>query len=151
MTCINVSRAAATLALTASALLAGCSSSPVTKGVIQQQLGICPSSPNCVSSHNADDTHKIAPLKFTGSKDAAKRKLVSVLGVRKDTEIKEDNGSYLWVTFRSPTMGFIDDGEFLVKDNLVEVRSASRTGYSDFGKNRSRMEEIRKAFEPCCD
>lgn len=151
MTYINISRAATTLTLTASVLLAGCSSSPVTKGVIQQQLGICPSSPNCVSSHNADSTHAIAPLKFTGSKDAAKRKLVNVLSARKDTQIKEDNGSYLWVTFRSPTMGFIDDGEFLVKDGTVEVRSAARTGYSDFGKNRSRMEEIRTAFEPCCD
>ena len=151
MTCINISRAAATLALAASAILAGCSSSPVTKGVIHGQLGVCPSSPNCVSSYNADETHKIAGLKFRGSKEAAKRKLVNVLGTRKDATIVEDNGSYVWATFTSPVMSFKDDAEFFIQDNRVEVRSASRTGYSDFGKNRSRMEEIRKAFEPCCD
>ncbi|MFZ5601181.1 MAG: DUF1499 domain-containing protein [Pseudomonadota bacterium] len=31
------------------------------------------------------------------------------------------------------------------------MRSASRVGYSDFGKNRARLQEIRSAFEPCCN
>jgi uncharacterized protein (DUF1499 family) len=29
---------------------------------------------------------------------------------------------------------------------LIQVRSASRLGYSDLGKNRRRLEEIRRAF-----
>ena len=151
MTCINVSRGAATIVLTASAILGGCSFSPVSSGVVSGQLGICPSSPNCVSSYNADGTHRIAALRFQGNRDAAKRKLITVLGIREDTQIEEDKDDYVRVTFTTPYLKFVDDGEFLFTDNSIEVRSASRMGYSDMGKNRDRMEEIRKAFEPCCD
>ena len=38
----------------------------------------------------------------------------------------------------------------LATDN-IQMRSASRVGYSDFGKNRARLQEIRSAFEPCCN
>lgn len=151
MMCINNWRLAATLAATMTVLLTGCSSSPVSKGVLGGQLGICPSSPNCVSSYNADETHKISAMRFNGDRDAAKRKLLTILNLRKGVEIKEDNGSYVWATFKSPFMGFVDDAEFFIKDNRIEVRSASRVGYSDFGANRDRMNEIRAQFEPCCD
>jgi uncharacterized protein (DUF1499 family) len=30
---------------------------------------------------------------------------------------------------------------------VIQVRSASRVGYSDFGVNRRRVERIRKEFE----
>ena len=47
-----------------------------------------------------------------------------------------------------PTTLFVDDSEFLLdRERLViQVRSASRLGYSDLGKNRSRIEEIREQF-----
>jgi len=41
--------------------------------------------------------------------------------------------------------------EILVQGDNIQMRSASRTGYSDFGKNRARLEEIRAAFQPCCN
>ena len=43
---------------------------------------------------------------------------------------------------------FVDDAEFLLDpvNRVIHVRSASRLGYSDLGKNRSRMEEIRRQF-----
>jgi len=46
------------------------------------------------------------------------------------------------------TTFFVDDGEFLLDrvGRVISVRSASRLGYSDPGKNRSRMEEIRSQF-----
>ena len=31
-------------------------------------------------------------------------------------------------------------------EKIIHVRSASRTGYSDLGVNRRRIEELRKAF-----
>jgi uncharacterized protein (DUF1499 family) len=42
----------------------------------------------------------------------------------------------------------VDDVEFSFDDErkIIDVRSASRTGYSDFGVNRSRVEEIRRRF-----
>jgi len=44
---------------------------------------------------------------------------------------------------------FVDDVEFYFDNakKLIQVRSASRTGYSDLGVNRRRIEEIRKQFD----
>jgi len=44
---------------------------------------------------------------------------------------------------------FIDDVEFVFDDatKMIQFRSASRTGYSDLGVNRRRMEEIRTLVE----
>ena len=69
-----------------------------------------------------------------------------VLGLRGDTTIIEEKPGYLRVELR--TTLFVDDGEFLLDraESVIQVRSASRLGYSDLGKNRSRMEEIRRQF-----
>jgi uncharacterized protein (DUF1499 family) len=69
-----------------------------------------------------------------------------ILGQRRDTTIREELPGYLRVELR--THLFTDDGEFLLDrtQRVVHVRSASRLGYSDLGKNRSRMNEIRNEF-----
>ena len=109
-------------------------------------LAACPASPNCVSSQADDERHRIAPLVFTGDPDAAFARLKQVLGRRRDATIIEDLPDYLRVELR--TLLFVDDGEFLLDrtHNLIQLRSASRLGYSDLGKNRGRMEEIRNEF-----
>lgn len=106
-------------------------------------LAPCPSSPNCVSSQAEDDHHRIAPLVFSGDPDAAFARLKRVLAGRSDTNIVDDSPDYLRVELR--TTLFVDDGEFLLDraKKVIHVRSASRLGYSDLGKNRSRLEEIR--------
>jgi uncharacterized protein (DUF1499 family) len=45
-------------------------------------------------------------------------------------------------------MKFTDDLEFWFDptQTLIHLRSASRVGESDLGKNRSRMEDIRERF-----
>jgi uncharacterized protein (DUF1499 family) len=42
----------------------------------------------------------------------------------------------------------VNDGEFLLdrERQVIQVRSASRPGYSDLSKNRCRLEGIRKQF-----
>lgn len=109
-------------------------------------LAACPASPNCVSSQADDKRHRIAPLVFSGDLDAAFARLKLVLGRRKDTTIMEELTGYLRVELR--TVLFVDDGEFLLDRmrNVIHVRSASRLGYSDLGKNRSRLEDIRSQF-----
>ena len=64
------------------------------------------------------------------------------------TRVVSVTDSYLHAEFRSRIFGFVDDVEFLVDAGAgaVHVRSASRTGYSDLGVNRKRVEEIRAAF-----
>lgn len=130
-----------------SGLLAACAGErPNNLGVRDGRLSACPASPNCVSSQASDERHRIAPLAFTGDPDAAFARLKTVLAQRKDTSVVEERPGYLRVELR--TTLFVDDGEFLLdrEERVVHVRSASRLGYSDLGKNRSRMEDIRRAF-----
>jgi uncharacterized protein (DUF1499 family) len=130
-----------------SGILAACAGErPNNLGAKGGLLSACPGSPNCVSSQAGDGKHLIAPLTFNGDPDAAFARLKSVLGRRSDTTIIEDLPGYLWVELR--TVLFVDDGEFLLdrERSVIHLRSASRLGYSDLGKNRSRIEEIRREF-----
>ena len=119
---------------------------PHNLGVQGNVLAACPASPNCVSSQADDEQHRIAPLTFSGNPNNAFARLKRVLGQRSDTTIIEEKPGYLRVELR--TTLFVDDGEFLLdrQQSVIQLRSASRLGYSDLGKNRSRMEEIRRQF-----
>jgi len=130
-------------------LLAGCAGErPNNLGVREDRLSACPPSPNCVSSQAADERHHIAPLAFNGDPDAAFARLKQILARRTDAAVIEESPGYLRVELR--TTLFVDDGEFLLDraGRVIHVRSASRLGYSDLGKNRGRMEDIRREFSP---
>ena len=129
-------------------LIASCAGErPKSLGVNNGNLLSCPSSPNCVSSQATDDDHRITPLSFGADPDSAFRILKQILSSRRDTKIMAEEAGYLRVEFH--TTFFTDDGEFLLErdSKVIHVRSASRIGYSDFGKNRSRIEDIRRDFE----
>ncbi len=119
---------------------------PNNLGAKGNLLAACPSAPNCVSSRAEDTSHRIAPLIFSGDPNTAFARLKQVLSRRSDTSIIEDKPEYLRVELR--TTLFVDDGEFLLDTTqmTIQFRSASRLGYSDLGKNRRRMEEIRRQF-----
>ncbi len=107
----------------------------------------CPASPNCVVSQNADAEHAVAPLKLAGDPAeewSALREVIRTLG----GELKRGDERYLHFEFRSRVFGFVDDVECLLNEaaGQVEIRSASRVGYSDLGVNRRRVEAIRTAF-----
>lgn len=130
-----------------SSILAACAGErPNNLGEKAGQLAACPASPNCVSSQSADEGRRIAPLAFSGDPDAAFARLKLVLGGRAETTIIEERPGYLRVELH--TTLFVDDGEFLLDRvrTVIHVRSAARLGYSDLGKNRRRMEEIRRQF-----
>ncbi len=151
MTHINFSKLTTILVLTGMLFIQGCASKSVASGVLQGNVAPCPSSPNCVSSADSDEDRYFEPLKYNGTKEQAKERLISVLGDMKNTKVVSDRNSYLRAEFKTDLLGFVDDGEFYIVDGVINVRSASRTGYSDFGKNRKRMETIKEAFEPCCN
>ena len=130
-----------------SCLLAACTGErPNNLGARDERLSACPASPNCVSSQASDERHRTAPLVFNGDPDTAFARLKQILAQRNDTAIIEESPGYLRVELR--TTFFVDDGEFLLDriGRVIHVRSASRLGYSDLGKNRSRMEAIRREF-----
>ncbi len=128
-------------------VIAGCAGErPNNLGVHNGVLAACPSSPNCISSQAVDDRHRIAPIAINGEPDLAFARLRQLLAARNDTTIITEQPGYLRVELR--TMLFVDDGEFYLDrvQRVIQVRSASRLGYSDLGKNRSRLEDIRSQF-----
>jgi uncharacterized protein (DUF1499 family) len=127
-------------------LLVGCAMvRPSTAEAEQGKLSACPISPNCVSSQSTDVIHKIEPLAYKSSKDQAYAELKKIIHSMKRTKIVKETDSYLHVEFRSALFRFVDDVEFYFDEGakLIQVRSASRIGYSDLGVNRRRIESIR--------
>nr|WP_298925638.1 DUF1499 domain-containing protein [uncultured Erythrobacter sp.] len=110
-------------------------------GLTDGRLASCPSSPNCVSSEEgtaADKNVEPFPLEsWSGLPDA----VASIGGTVKATE-----EAYLAAEFKSATFGFVDDVEFRKADDAVQVRSASRVGYSDAGANAARVAKLREAL-----
>ncbi len=117
-------------------------------GVTNGRLSPPPRKPNCVSSQAdpADTQHYIAPIGFAGDPATAMKKLRDVIDDQPGTEVIESRPDYLYAEFTSKLMGYIDDVEFFNDGKAIQVRSASRLGYSDLGANRKRVESIRKAF-----
>jgi uncharacterized protein (DUF1499 family) len=113
-----------------------------------RELSPCPKSPNCVSSLSEDESHYVKPLAYEGTAEKAKKKLIGVISSMKRSEIVAAEDNYLHATFVSFLFRFVDDVEFYFDNDrrIIHLRSASRTGYSDLGINRKRVEEIRKRF-----
>ena len=104
----------------------------------------CPSKPNCVSSL-ATDEHAITPFQLKkGTKinvqqlNATLKKLEANISVSHDAQ-------QLSAEISSRVFGFVDDLDLIIdtEQGLLHVRSASRTGYYDFGVNKRRVERLR--------
>lgn len=110
-----------------------------------RMLVACPSSPNCVSTQAQDVGHAIAPIRYHKSRAEAKEALKTAVQSLPRTKLVEEDEGYLHYEFTSLLLRFVDDVEFFFDDETktLHFRSASRTGYSDFGTNRTRMEQIR--------
>ena len=135
--------------LVVTVILMACSTNQKTKpGVTDDRLSPCPESPNCVSSLSEDKSHYVEPLSYKVLQEEAREKLITVINSMKRSDIVTAETNYIHATFKSALFRFVDDVEFSFDDQrkVIDVRSASRTGYSDFGVNRKRVEEIRKRF-----
>ncbi|RTZ82115.1 MAG: DUF1499 domain-containing protein [SAR324 cluster bacterium] len=128
----------------------GCSAPrPDNLGLKNNLLLSCPKSPNCVLSQASDAKHKIKPIYYATSVEAAKEKLIKVIQSMDGTRIITQDEVYWQVEFTTRWLRFIDDVEFYFPESeaLIHLRSASRSGYWDLGVNRKRVEEIRSRFE----
>lgn len=121
---------------------------PVMPATAVTSLPDCPDKPNCVSSQASNQAHAIDPFIYSGSAMEAMRRLKTALATENRITVVREQGGYLHVEARSLVFRFVDDVEFLIDagQSLIHVRSASRTGYSDLGVNRRRVERIRQAF-----
>jgi uncharacterized protein (DUF1499 family) len=109
-------------------------------GVTDHKLTACPGTPNCINSQSTIESENIQP--FSGGRETFV-KLVELISSEKSATIINQTDNYLHATYKSKLFGFIDDVEIYLKDDTVEVRSASRTGKSDLGANRKRIERLR--------
>ena len=111
-------------------------------------LAPCPSSPNCVSSAATDEAHHVAPLAYSGAPAAAMQRLRAVIAAMPRATVVTANDTALHAEFRSRLFRFVDDVDCVVDPatGVIQIRSASRVGYSDLGVNRQRVEAIRAAF-----
>lgn len=128
-------------------LITGCSQK-MAKEKTQDFNFSCPDSPNCVSSLAEDEQHLIAPLSFTGEAKTAMTKIEEIIKGMKRTEILTATDTKLHAVFTSKLFRFKDDIYFEVneEEKTINVKSASRVGYSDLGVNKKRVEAIRSLF-----
>jgi uncharacterized protein (DUF1499 family) len=90
----------------------------------------------------------VDPILFSGDSASAWSRLRKVIAAMKGARITEEKVGALHAEFRSALFGFVDDVEFRMDEDAgrIDVRSASRTGYFDFGVNRRRVGEILEQF-----
>ena len=122
----------------------GCAGSTVRASA--PPLAPCPNKPNCVSSLAPDEDHRAEPYRLAPGKGwAAVHEAVASLP---RTTIVEERPGYLHAESRSRLFRFVDDLELQSNQagDRVDVRSASRTGYGDWGVNRARVEALREAL-----
>ena len=112
---------------------------------IQSYISVCEDKPNCVSSTDSREDFKTLAIKSSLSKIEAISKLKRALGKIPRTKLVKETANYLHFEFKSFFFRFVDDVELLIDEqsNLIQIRSASRTGHSDLGVNKKRVEEIR--------
>ncbi|XOV83296.1 MAG: DUF1499 domain-containing protein [bacterium] len=116
---------------------------------MSNDLAPCPGSPNCVSSDAQGLVHGITALQLSADPAVAWSALVALLQEDPSmTMIVNQVNDYLRAEARTAVFGFVDDVEFKLRaeDNEIAMRSASRVGFSDLGKNRRRLEQLRAAL-----
>lgn len=113
-------------------------------------------SPNSVSSqaglypdHPQRAYAQIAPLPVHGSGPQTLERLRRIVESMEGARVVKADSGYLYVQFTTRMLKFVDDAEFWFdpRSNVIQVRSASRLGRSDFGVNRARIEAIRAQLD----
>lgn len=110
---------------------------------LPQALG-CPNSPNCVNSLGVGG---LSPLAYTGSAADGMARLRATLSTFSDAKVERADEVSLTAIFTT-RLGFRDEVVFLIDPSTqrIHFRSRSLVGYYDFGKNRSRMQEVGERF-----
>ena len=116
--------------------------------VSANDLKPCTEKPNCVSS-KADDEHAIAPFQLKQNQPVNQQRLLEVLNQLDNNIAVIHDENHIHAEITSRVFGFVDDLDLIInmEQQLIHVRSASRTGYYDFGVNRRRIEKLRSLLK----
>ena len=129
----------------------GCVGAVPDLGINNGKLAPCPKTPNCVNSQAVGEKQYIQPIRYAGTREDARARLLEILGSQRRAKILTAQEDYIRADFTSALFRFVDDVEFYFPkektgETVIHIRSASRIGYSDLGANRKRIERIRKEF-----
>ena len=113
-----------------------------------RSLAPCPSRPNCVSTLAEDAAHRVEPLALRVPAEQGWEALRDAVAALPRTRIVATGDGYLRAETTSRLFRFVDDLEAQLAPGAarIDVRSASRVGYSDLGVNRARVEALREAL-----
>lgn len=122
------------------------------KHLVDGHLVACPKKPNCVCSEACSGDSYVEPLKICGSMTQQWNVLKDVI-VDMGGKIEEADDYFLHATFQSRVFRFIDDVICRqdAEKKLIQIRSSSRFGYSDFGVNRKRVDKLRENLQSRID
>jgi uncharacterized protein (DUF1499 family) len=127
-------------------VISGCSGKrPDEIGIGPSGLRGCPKRPNCVSSEAKDEQHAIESFRLKGDPNVSWPLIQDEIASIPGWVIVTATDNYIHVECKSRIFRFVDDLElyFNSSNGIISIRSASRTGYSDFGANRRRVEFLR--------
>jgi len=128
-------------------ILWGCSGNPAEPNNRKPSGFLdCPDTPNCVSSLAKNPKHRIEPFKLKKDPKTSWNIVQKIIGSLPRTKIVSADNSDIHAESRSMIFRFVDDLmlHLTPSDGIIHIRSASRTGYSDFGVNRRRVESLGK-------
>ena len=117
-------------------------------GVDNRQLAKLPTSPNAVSSQTEQENKYVQPLEFEESLATSRRQILAILEQNPQIIILEQTENYIHAVATSSILKFKDDIEFYFdqEEEVIHFRSASRTGYWDFGVNRKRYNKLKGKY-----
>ena len=113
-----------------------------------QSLKPLSGSPNAVSTETSIEALRMDPLPYAQDRAQSMESIKMVMGQLPRTELVKETSDTLHYVVTSKVMRFKDDVEFRFDDETrqIEFRSASRLGYSDFGVNRNRMQDVSERY-----
>jgi uncharacterized protein (DUF1499 family) len=138
------------LLITLAVFINGCSETRSNKNaVVNDVLAGCPDRSNCVSSQSPDARHAIEPFRLKVDTTTGWNTVTGIIEKLPRTTIVKANEHYLHAECKSRLFGFIDDLELKLdsETGTMDIRSASRTGYYDFGVNRRRVSKLRQILK----
>ncbi|EMQ2875606.1 DUF1499 domain-containing protein [Vibrio navarrensis] len=105
----------------------------------------CGDKPNCVSTQENRDKFRLEP--FVLKPQATLAQIEQVALQLPGAKSAQQQGNYLRIECTSRVFRFVDDLELTMDGKQLLVRSESRVGYSDFGVNRKRAEQLRALLQ----
>jgi len=99
-------------------------------------------------SHARYESHRIASLAYPGDASTAMMRAAQFLARQQGATLVGQDRDCSDTTLQTSALGFVDYVPILANpaQQGIDATSASRTGHSDLGVNRKRVEAVRAAF-----